>query len=230
MSCEADVLIRPEKISRGHWTMVSIDTLVLVCVLFFSLHEIEGGPSESVVCGAYPTGRIRRTARVLVAGLHPGRIFDDAYREFVHRIIEQITIGLTSARAFERRSRRDQDGTYRWHLQRAVVLHDAEGKLLRFVGTTTNIDDLKRAEEKLRESERESRLIVDSIPGLVALMSPSGALEAVNRHLLEYFGQSLEELRGWGTNDTIHPDAAATGGTDIRPAFYDETPAAPPRP
>jgi signal transduction histidine kinase/DNA-binding response OmpR family regulator len=42
----------------------------------------------------------------VVAGIHPGRALDDAYREFVHRIAEQITIGLASARAYEQERRR----------------------------------------------------------------------------------------------------------------------------
>jgi PAS domain S-box-containing protein len=42
----------------------------------------------------------------LVAGIHPGRAFDDAYRQFVFRITEQITIGLASASAFEQERRR----------------------------------------------------------------------------------------------------------------------------
>jgi PAS domain S-box-containing protein len=42
----------------------------------------------------------------LVAGIHPGRAFDDAYRQFVYRITEQITIGLASASAFEQERRR----------------------------------------------------------------------------------------------------------------------------
>jgi len=55
--------------------------------------------------------------------------------------------------AFETRSLRAQDETYRWHLQQAVVLRDAEGKVLKFVGTTTDIDDQKRIEEALRQSQ-----------------------------------------------------------------------------
>jgi PAS domain S-box-containing protein len=55
--------------------------------------------------------------------------------------------------AFETRSLRSQDGTYRWHLQQAVALRDAEGKVLKFVGTTTDIDDQKRTEEALREAQ-----------------------------------------------------------------------------
>ena len=63
--------------------------------------------------------------------------------------------GVNSGRSFaiETRSLRAQDGTYRWHLQQAVVLHDSEGKVLKFVGTTTDIDDQKRAEEALRQAQ-----------------------------------------------------------------------------
>ena len=64
--------------------------------------------------------------------------------------------GVRSGRGFavETRSLRAQDGTYRWHLQQAIPLRDAEGKVLKFVGTTTDIDDLKRGEAALRESEQ----------------------------------------------------------------------------
>jgi PAS domain S-box-containing protein len=57
--------------------------------------------------------------------------------------------------AMETRSLRAQDGTYRWHLNQAVVLRDAEGKVLKFVGTTTDIDDQKRTEEALRQAQSD---------------------------------------------------------------------------
>ena len=63
--------------------------------------------------------------------------------------------GVRSGQGFaiETRSLRAKDGTYRWHLQQAVPLRDAEGKVLKFVGTTTDIDDQKRAEEELQRKE-----------------------------------------------------------------------------
>jgi len=53
----------------------------------------------------------------------------------------------------ETRSLRAQDGINRWHLNQAVFLRDAEGKILKFVGTTTDIDDQKSAEEELQREE-----------------------------------------------------------------------------
>ena len=45
-------------------------------------------------------------AAFLVLGIHPGRAFDDTYREFVRRIAEQIAVGLASARAHDQERRR----------------------------------------------------------------------------------------------------------------------------
>ncbi len=54
-------------------------------------------------------------------------------------------------------------------------------------------------------SEDGFRLIVETIPGLIALMTPEGELEHVNRQVLEYFGRTLEELKQWGSTDAVHP-------------------------
>jgi PAS domain S-box-containing protein len=73
-------------------------------------------------------------------------------------------------------------------------------------GLKNEIAEHRRAEDALRESERESRGIVDSIPGLVAAFTPDGEVEFVNRQVLEYFGKPLEELTRWGSGGTTHPE------------------------
>ena len=106
---------------------------------------------------------------------------------------------------FEARLRRF-DGEYRWFLFRASPLRDRSGTVVKWYGTNTDIDDQKRAEDELRASEHNFRLIVDSIPGLVCTMSAVGEVEFLNRRVLEYFGKTVEELKGWATGDVIHPD------------------------
>jgi len=61
-------------------------------------------------------------------------------------------------------------------------------------------------ESSADEITRDARLVVDSIPGLVALLAPDGDILFVNRRILEYTGRTLEELKQWSTGDSVHPD------------------------
>src|SRR6202008_973443 len=87
------------------------------------------------------------------------------------------------------------DGAYRWFLFRANPLRDESGRIVRWYGANTDIEDRKRGEELLRASELSWRQIVDNIPGLVATMSPMGDVEFLNRQTLEYFGETAEDLK-----------------------------------
>jgi PAS domain S-box-containing protein len=119
--------------------------------------------------------------------------------------------GIRSGQGFavETRSLRAKDGTYRWHLQQAVVLRDAEGKILKFVGTTTDIDDQKRAEEELRASVLGLREMTETIPEMLWSATPEGAIDYCNARFLNYTGFSAEEVMGYGWQRTIHPDDAS---------------------
>ena len=108
--------------------------------------------------------------------------------------------------AFETRSLRAQDGTYRWHLQQAVPLRDAEGRVLKFVGTTTDIDDQKRAVGALRASEANLRRVIDTIPSLSWCNLPDGPNEFLSKGWHDYTGMSPEEAHGWGWSASFHPD------------------------
>jgi len=65
--------------------------------------------------------------------------------------------------------------------------------------------DRARTEEALRVRER-FRAIVDDLPVMVTLMTPDGEFAEGNRHMLEYFGASLDELKRRPTTQSFHPD------------------------
>jgi PAS domain S-box-containing protein len=73
-------------------------------------------------------------------------------------------------------------------------------------GSAQSLEDRTRADDALRQSEQIFRTAVDSIPGLVAIMTAEGGVEWVNRKVLEYFGKTLDELRQWGTSSLVHPN------------------------
>src|SRR6266404_2795721 len=106
---------------------------------------------------------------------------------------------------FERRVRY-RDGQYRWLLIQYNPLRDEQGKVIRWYATGTDIDDRKRAEDKIRSNEESLRLTIDSIPGLVSTANAAGEIELLNRQVLEYFGKTIEQFKNWVTNDTFHPD------------------------
>lgn len=132
---------------------------------------------------------------------------DTVHPEDLPHVIQVFTQSIGSGSPYEIVQRlRRSDGVYRWFQNSGFPLRDASGHVVRWCVLLTDIDERKRAEDALRESERESRLIVDSIPGFIAAFTPGGEVEFVNRPTLEYFGKTLEELKRWGTGGETHPE------------------------
>jgi formate hydrogenlyase transcriptional activator len=86
------------------------------------------------------------------------------------------------------------DGEYRWFLIRLVPQLDAEGNLVRWFGSNTDIEDRKRAEKKLLEDERELRRITDAIPQAIVVQDPSGHPLYANQAVLDYTGLTMQDV------------------------------------
>src|SRR6266853_65453 len=123
------------------------------------------------------------------------------------RVVSQWRRSVESGHPYdaEHRARR-ADGVYRWIHARGQPLRDRKGRIVRWCNMLTDVDDRKRAEEALRESELQYRSIMDGIPGLIQVVSAAGEVEIVNRQALEYFGKTLEEFKAWETTGALHPD------------------------
>src|ERR1700723_129478 len=99
------------------------------------------------------------------------------------------------------------DGVYRWFLFRAEPLRDESGNIVNWYGTDTDIEDLKRAEAKLRQDEEELRRMTDAIPQTIIVLNPDGKAIYVNRVALEYTGLSLDDVQGDDFRARVlHPD------------------------
>jgi formate hydrogenlyase transcriptional activator len=83
---------------------------------------------------------------------------------------------------------------------------NASGDLVQFVGSSTDITERKQAEEKVRQSERELRQILDFTPQLVAVLGPDRSRLYANQVWLDYLGLALEEWQGSGPPRFFHPD------------------------
>jgi formate hydrogenlyase transcriptional activator len=99
------------------------------------------------------------------------------------------------------------DGVYRWFLFRAEPLRDESGNIVNWYGTDTDIEDLKRAEAKLRQDEEELRRMTDAIPQTIIVLNPDGKPIYANRVALEYAGLSLDDVRADDFRARVfHPD------------------------
>ncbi len=105
---------------------------------------------------------------------------------------------------------RRADGQYRWHLQRGVPLRDKAGHIVKWYGVLTDIEDRKRAEDKIRDQETELRQMLDFAPQLIAVYGSNFQRLYANRVALDYAGVTLEE---WRQNPErgafVHPDDRA---------------------
>jgi formate hydrogenlyase transcriptional activator len=110
----------------------------------------------------------------------------------VHRRLGGLAVGSTETDAYSK--------------EEVSFLSLVANQVALAVDDALNCDASRHANEALRASEESFRLIVDSIPGLVVTMTAEGGLESVSRQCLDYFGMTLDELKGWTTSDIVHPD------------------------
>jgi PAS domain S-box-containing protein len=131
---------------------------------------------------------------------------DTVHPEDLPQVIQTFTQSIGSGSPYEIVQRlRRSDGAYLWFQNNGFPLRDVSGRIVRWCVLLTDIDERKRAEEGLRARER-FRVIVDDLPVMVTLMTPDGEFAEGNRHMLEYFGASLEELKRRPTTYSFHPD------------------------
>jgi len=132
---------------------------------------------------------------------------DAIYPDDRKKLVEHWRSCLVSGTPFDLEARmRRFDGSYRWFLFRTNPLRDESNKIIKWYGTSFDIEDQKRAEEMLRAREMSCRQIIDNIPGFVHTTTATGEVEFISRQTLDYFGKTNEELRDWSRVDTTHPD------------------------
>ena len=101
---------------------------------------------------------------------------------------------------------RTAQGDYRWFHTRTEPLKASDGTVLLWVGATLDIEQLKRAEEGLRESEHKLSQIIETVPSLLWSLGPDGEQTQLNQRALDYIGVRFEDLLHLGWTKFLHPD------------------------
>ncbi|MGK5063273.1 PAS domain-containing hybrid sensor histidine kinase/response regulator [Janthinobacterium sp. LB3P112] len=112
---------------------------------------------------------------------------------------------------------RGADGQYRWFLTRANPVRDRGGQLLRWFGTSTDVDQVKRAQEALRDETRVLELLNNTGAALASTLDLPAllqeAVDAATRISGARFGAFYYDDAG-----EAHPSARAVTGISLRQA------------
>jgi PAS domain S-box-containing protein len=103
---------------------------------------------------------------------------------------------------------------YSWFLVRARPIRNENGQIIKWYGTCTDIDEVKRIEHTLRESEERFRVVVNSAPVMVWMSDPQKRFTFFNKRWLEFTGRSMEHELWDGWKEGIYPkdlDGALAG-------------------
>ncbi|GHA66809.1 PAS domain-containing protein [Pontibacter akesuensis] len=96
---------------------------------------------------------------------------------------------------------------YRWFLARALPQRNADGQIVKWFGTATDIHDQKMLREQVEESERQFRFLSESIPQMVWTATPEGVTDYVNKRWFDYTSLSEKDSLGRGVwLKVLHPD------------------------
>ncbi|GHO63397.1 hypothetical protein KSC_022890 [Ktedonobacter sp. SOSP1-52] len=119
--------------------------------------------------------------------LHP----DDRAR---NQVLWQHALDMGELFACEGRLRNGQTGEYRWFLTRGVPIRDDAGQVVRWCGTCTDIDDQKRTEEGLLQSQERVNLLMNSSIIGINIIEGEQIVDA-NDTFLRMTGYTREDLR-----------------------------------
>jgi formate hydrogenlyase transcriptional activator len=132
---------------------------------------------------------------------------DIVHPDDLPRAIEALRTSIETGEPYEIEQRnRRADGDYRWFQVRARAARSTEGEIVGWYWLLTDIEDRKRAEEKLRQSEAELRTITDAIRQPIVVYASDGTLFA-NRVAFDFSGLTIDEVKNKGfLACACHPD------------------------
>jgi PAS domain S-box-containing protein len=122
--------------------------------------------------------------------------------EDLGRMLERWQQALATGQRYENelRLRRGADGSFRWHLTRAIAMTDRRGAVLKWFGSNTDIDDQKRAEEA-------QRFLVEAGAVLASSLDYRSTLAAVAR-------LAVPRVADWARVDVLHEGKLRTVGVE----------------
>jgi PAS domain S-box-containing protein len=150
----------------------------------------------------------------LYSGAKFGELDGSGWTQIVHAddlpdAASRWSAALASGEIYETEFRlRRADGEYRWHLARALPIRAADGSIIRWIGTNTDINERKTVERALA---RDQQRIWTLSPVLKVVASADGRLNTTNPAWTNTLGWSSEETHGKSIIDFLPSEELSLG-------------------
>ncbi|MEO8482747.1 MAG: PAS domain-containing protein [Acidobacteriota bacterium] len=118
---------------------------------------------------------------------------------------------------------RGQDGEEHWVQTDKVPYQDKDGRVIGLVVMAQDITARKTAEQALRTSTEEFRILAEAMPQIVWIARPDGWTVYINQHWSEYTGLRSADGLGDGWNKSFHPDDRQRGWIEWQHAVETES-------
>ena len=162
------------------------------------------GPDK--LCTFFNKGWLDFTGRTLEQELGNGWA-EGVHREDFDRCLETYTNAFDARREFTMEYRlRRRDGEYRWVLDHGVPRSEADGSFLGYIGTATDITEIKRGEEALEKEHAFMRQVIDIDPNFIFAKDREGRFTLANQAVANAYGTTVENLLG-KTDRDFNPNA-----------------------
>ncbi len=200
---EADLLEAQRLSHTGSWKLVLASGTVIV------------SPEVRRIFGVKPDRALSNTDYWL----------DRNHPEDAERVKDLFETALTR--------KTDYEADYRIVLPDGTVKHlhavghpvlSETGDLAEFVGTVIDVTAAKQAEDKIRQSEREARQLLDLSPLHITLLGPGGDRVYANQAALDYYGLTLEEWQDVDFHSLFHPEDAVLAIGEVRGKLSEGSP------
>ncbi len=117
---------------------------------------------------------------------------------------------------------RHRSGEYRWVLASAQTVRDDDGRITRWYGTATDIQEIVDAREVMARSRDELERLVSertaerdqawiNAPGLLMVVGTDGRIKNINPGWTQWFGWLEDQMLGHSLLEFVHPDDRDAG-------------------
>ena len=176
------------------------------------------------------------------SGRAPGSLDGSGWAEIVHA--EDLPIAaarwaaaIASGETYQTEFRlRRSDGVYRWHIARALPTYDAHGKIERWIGTNTDIEEERIAAhaleslnatlaQRVAEQAAERDILWKTSQDLLTVIDHEGTVKAANPAWFSVLGWTPQEVAGKHYLSLVHGDDRETAQQALMRALLGPIPA-----